>query len=283
MNNAPSRPDAPRMTQKEIQAVCMDMLRLVDRICKAEGIPYFLSGGTLLGAVRHQGFIPWDDDIDLMMPRPEFERFLKVAPKYMNERYALVHCTLPGDYAMPWIRIWDQHTLLVPSHTQKVFTGCLFLDVFPIDALPDSETLSKLFFKRIRAHDILLKCARRKALWSDERLQWMKKLLMAVTSVRAPRKWACDLDRAAKRRRFDRARYAGVVTVTHYGSRERMPVEVFRGSVPVTFEGEQFPAPIGYDTYLRGLYGDYMQLPPEDQRYSRHNMEAYMLPGKEQA
>lgn len=270
-----------RMTQKEIQAVCMDMLRLVDQICKAENIPYFLSGGTLIGAVRHKGFIPWDDDIDIMIPRPEYERFLKAAPKHMPERYRMVHCSLPGDYAMPWARIWDLHTRLIPSYTQKVFTSTLFLDVFPIDALPSNRRMSDLFFKKIRAHDILLKCSRRKALRPDERLRWMKKILMALTSIRQPCQWACSLDKAAKCRDFAKAKYAGVVTVTHYGRRERMPIEVFQDSVPVTFEGETFPAPIGYDTYLRNLYGDYMQLPPEDKRVSLHNMEAYMLSKEE--
>lgn len=276
MNNS-----TPRLTQKDIQAVCMEMLRLVDRICKAENIPYFLSGGTLIGAVRHQGFIPWDDDIDVMIPRPDYERFLKVAPKYMPKRYQLAHCSLAGDYAMPWIRFWDMHTKLVPSHTQKVFTGHLFLDVFPIDGLPTNKRASDLFFKKIRGHDILLKCARRRALWPDERLQALKKVLMALTSFREPRQWACSLDRAAKKHPFEKARFAGVVTVTHYGSRERMPVEIYAGSVPVTFEGETFPAPKGWDTYLTNLYGDYMKLPPEEKRVSNHNMEAYMLPEEE--
>ena len=275
--------DNPRMTQKDIQAVCMDMLRLVDRVCRAEKITYFLSGGTLIGAVRHQGFIPWDDDIDIMMPRPEFERFLKAAPKYMPARYRMVHCSQPGDYAMPWVRIWDMHTKLVPSHTQKVFTGHLFLDVFPIDALPADKRMSDLFFKEIRFWDILLKCSRRKALWPDERLQALKKVLMAFTSVLEPRRWACLLDRAAKRRPYEKAKFAGVVTVTHYGSRERMPAGVFAGSVPVTFEGETYPAPVGWDTYLTNLYGNYMQLPPEDKRVTDHNMEAYMLSEEERA
>ena len=69
--------------------------------------------------------------------------------------------------------------------------------------------------------------------------------------------------------------------VTHYGSRERMPAEVFRGAVNVTFEGLTVPAPVGYDTYLRGLYGDYMQLPPEEKRVSLHNLNAWIIPEEE--
>lgn len=268
---------------RNIQLLCMDMLRLVDRICIEEGLTYFLSGGTLLGAVRHQGFIPWDDDIDLMMPRPDYERFLAVAEKHLPKRYTLAFPGRVENYAMPWIRIWDTRTRIEASGKQKVYTHTLFLDIFPIDGLPKSPRVCELFFKKIRAHDILLKCARRTGFYEGERLQWLKRPLMALTSLRSVEKYAIGLDRAARRRSFERARYAGVCVVTHYGSRERMPAEVFRGSVDVMFEGETYPAPIGYRTYLSGLYGDYMQLPPEEKRVSNHNIRAIVLPEEEKA
>ena len=261
----------------EIHAILADMLRQVDRICKAEGITYFLSGGTLLGAIRPKGFIPWDDDIDLMMPRPEFERFLRSAAKHLPPRYTLAFPGLTPDYAFPWIRIHDNHTAIADSGMQKARTQTLFLDIFPIDGLPSNPKLSELFFRDIRLHDILLKCARKKDLYPDERLKWLKRPLMALTRLRKLENYALSLDRAAKRLSFEKARYAGVCVVTHYGSRERMPAEVFRGSVDVPFEGESYPAPIGYDTYLHGLYGDYMQLPPEDKRGSLHNIKAMIV------
>lgn len=265
------------LKQQEIQAICLDTLRLVDKICKRENIPYFLSGGTLLGAVRHQGFIPWDDDIDLMMPRADYERFLKAAPKYMGTRYALAHPKLRSDYPFPWIRILDLHTRVETSGKQKLSSGTLFLDIFPIDGLPANEKWSNLFFKEIRARDILLKCSRRAGLFEDERLQALKRVLMRLTAFRSPSSWARALNRAAMRHDFSKAKYAGVVTVTHYGSRERMPVEVFRGTTYVTFEGGRYPAPIGYHTYLSRLYGDYMTLPPEEERFSRHRLRAHIV------
>lgn len=271
----------PSLTLEEIHAICLDMLRQVDKICRAENIQYFLSGGTLLGAIRHKGFIPWDDDIDLMMPRPEYERFRAVAPKHLPKRYSMEFPDRSDDYAFPWIRICDRHTAVEDSGMQKARTQTLFLDIFPIDGLPSNPTCANLFFKKIRAYDVLLKCARKKELYPDERLRWLKRPLMALTRLRRLPKYALSLDRAARRRSFERSKYAGVCVITHYGSRERMPAEVFRGCTQVTFEEMRVPAPIGYDTYLRGLYGDYMQLPPEDKRQSLHNLNASIVSEEE--
>lgn len=269
------------LSLEEYHAVLFDMLKQVDSICHAERLRYFLSGGTLLGAIRHKGFIPWDDDIDLMMPRPDYEIFLKRAEKRLPKRYILAFPDRTKDYSQPWIRIFDTRVAVDDSGMQRTLTRSLFVDIFPIDGLPSNRTLSNLCFKRVRAWDILLKCARRKALYPDERLKWLKKPMMALTRVRTLPKYAVSLNKSARRCSFERAHYAGVLATTHYGSRERMPVEVFRGSVQVPFEGALFPAPIGYDTYLSRLYGDYMQLPPEEKRVSQHNLHAYLISEEE--
>lgn len=269
------------LSLEEYHAVLFDMLKQVDSICHTERLRYFLSGGTLLGAIRHKGFIPWDDDIDLMMPRPDYEIFLKRAEKRLPKRYILAFPDRTKDYSQPWIRIFDTRVAVDDSGMQRTLTRSLFVDIFPIDGLPSNRTLSNLCFKRVRAWDILLKCARRKALYPDERLKWLKKPMMALTRVRPLPKYAVSLNKSARRCSFERAHYAGVLATTHYGSRERMPVEVFRGSVQVPFEGGFFPAPIGYDTYLSRLYGDYMQLPPEEKRVSQHNLHAYLISEEE--
>ena len=265
------------LTLEEYHAVLFDMLKQVDAICHAERLRYFLSGGTLLGAVRHKGFIPWDDDIDLMMPRPDYEIFLKKAEKRLPKRYVLAFPDRTKDYSQPWIRIFDTQVAVDDSGMQRTLTQSLFVDIFPVDGLPRNETISNLAFKRVRAWDILLKSARRKALYPYERLQTLKKIMMKLTHVRSLPKYAVSLNKAARRYSFEKAHYAGVMATTHYGNREKMPVEVFRGSVLVPFEGGMFPAPIGYHTYLKRLYGDYMVLPPEEKRVSEHNLHAYRV------
>ena len=270
------------LSLRDIQLRCLNMLRQVDAICASQGIRYFLSGGTLLGAVRHQGFIPWDDDIDTMMPRPDFERFLQVAPGLLGEGYRLAHPRVNEGYAMPWIRIWDLNTRMRPSRTQRIYTETLFLDIFPIDGIPSSPIRSKLYFRRVRALDIMLKCSRRKALFEDERLQVMKKALGVVSRVRSSAAWARSIDRLAARQGYEGSQYAGVSVITHYGERERMPKSVFTDCTMVRFEGATYPAPGDYDTYLTRLYGDYMTPPDRMNQHSDHNIRAYLVRGGEE-
>ena len=265
------------LTLSEIHRRCLGMLEYMDEICRREGLTYWLSGGTLLGAVRHRGFIPWDDDIDLMMPRPDYERLLKLAGRVSDDRYRIVHPRLDDTFPMPWARVLDLRTEVDSIDIVKSSTGNLFMDIFPVDALPANRRLCDLHFKRVRLRDILLKCSRKNDFSENERLQLLKRVLMAATSVRSPNHYARMLDRFSGRGDFNRAKYAGGTVVTHYGSRERMPAEVFRGSVGVTFCDGEYPAPVGWDTYLRGLYGDYMQLPPEEKRDTWHNLKVRLL------
>ena len=266
------------MTLPEIQARGLGMLRFMDDICRREGLTYWLSGGTLLGAVRHKGFIPWDDDVDLMMPRPDYERFLALAGRCSNRDYAIVTPYLNRDYAMPWARVWDLGTRVDLTHMVKAGSETLFLDIFPVEGLPDSPRGCALWFKRVRLRDILLKCSRKADLWDHERLKALKRALMAVTSILPPNFYARRLDRfCARHGHFEKAKNAGVCLITHYGSRECMPAGVFRGTEPVEFCGQHFPAPAGWDTYLRRLYGDYMKLPPEEKRASLHRLKARLV------
>lgn len=262
------------MTLPEIQERALGMLKFVDAICKREGLTYWLSGGTLLGAVRHRGFIPWDDDADLMMPRPDYERFLALAQRCSTKEYTIVTPYIRKDYAMPWARVWDMDTRVDLTNMVKFGCETLFLDIFPVEALPGAPWLCELYYRRVRLRDILLKCSRKTDLWGDERLKLLKRALMAATSLLPTNAYARWLDRFCARGSYENARNRGVCLITHYGSRECMPAEVFDGTVNVEFCGEQFPAPAGWDAYLRRLYGDYMQLPPEEKRRSLHYLKA---------
>lgn len=269
------------MTMAQIQARGLGMLRFLDELCKREGLTYWLSGGTLLGAVRHQGFIPWDDDVDVMMPRPDYERFLALARRCSTKEYVVVTPYLHKDYAMPWARVWDMGTRVDLTNMVKFGSETLFLDIFPVEALPNTPRLCELYYRRVRLRDILLKCSRKTDLWDYERLKLLKRALMAVTSLLPPNFYARRLDRFCARGSYENARNRGVCLITHYGSRECMPAEVFDGTVNLEFCGGQYPAPAGWETYLRRLYGDYMKLPPEEKRQSLHRLKVRFADGND--
>ena len=267
------------ITPAQMQERGLEMLKFVDEVCRREKLTYWLSGGTLLGAVRHKGFIPWDDDVDLMMPRPDYEKLLAAAEHLSTQRYALAHPRLQRDYGIPWLRVFDQGTRVKLSRVIRFSPSNLFIDIFPVDALPDDPRLSKLFFRRVRLRNILWKCSRKTGVWPNERLKALKRSVTFVSRLLPSNLYARWLDRFCARRDYDSARFAGCCIITHYGSRERMPKAVFERTVYLPFCDGEFPAPVGWDTYLHNLYGDYMQLPPEDKRIPQHYLRATIIDG----
>src|SRR5690625_114441 len=132
---------------EEIKQIQLSILRRVAFFCKQHDIAYFLCGGTLLGAVRHKGFIPWDDDIDIMMPRPSYEKFLK---EFKYEHLSLYHYKKTKNYGYPFIKIGEDRTVLRETFIKKNIDMGVFIDVFPIDGFPKKEKDIQNHVKRLR-------------------------------------------------------------------------------------------------------------------------------------
>lgn len=264
------------LSLRQIQMVGLDMLRYFDRLCSERGLRYFLSGGTLLGAVRHQGFIPWDDDVDVMMPRPDYNRLCEWMDGHRDGRYLILQTGEHTDYATPYLRVLDTRTHVIPTEYMRHSVPHLFLDVFPIEGLPDDERTCLRFYRKMRAYDVMYQSSKKAQFQPGERLQALKKLFIGLARrTGGTAAWARRFNKAAQKTPFGQTKHAGVCVIAHYGARERMPLDVFSESVPVTFEGQTFPAPKGYDVYLRNLYGNYMQLPPEEKRFSAHRLRCW--------
>ena len=134
----------------EIRSIQFEILKAVAEFCDANGVQYFLTGGTLLGAVRHQGFIPWDDDIDIAMPRPDYNRFLTLSQGRLGSRYDVSVLENNPAHSRLFMRVMDNRTLYVHKYYRRKYRTGLGIDVFPMDGIPEKKEECEAYFRAIR-------------------------------------------------------------------------------------------------------------------------------------
>lgn len=261
------------LSQEEIKESQLAILDVFVKICSEHNLQYFLCGGTLLGAIRHQGFIPWDDDIDVFMPRPDFEKFLKLtfAKPYEIDFYR------NGKGARPFIKLLD--TSIIASEKNTTRSGFLWVDIFPIDGLFKNTVLNKYHFKIV----LFL----RKGVYFGFRPKTGfigKILLFLLNKVKIhPKKvnvfFSLLVDQLSKIKQYEKSSYVGGIA-WGYGPQERMLRKDMEQACEVIFEGKKYLAPAIYHQYLKNLYGNYMELPPEEKR-KNHGLLAWRTLEKE--
>ncbi|MBQ8907578.1 MAG: LicD family protein [Clostridia bacterium] len=254
----------------ELQAKILDILKWTDALCRAHQIRYYLMGGSMLGAVRHKGFIPWDDDIDIAVPREDYERLYEILSRQESDTYCVeTYQNGNKDFIYPYMKIYDKTTTVVEKSANRIKRG-VFLDVFPIDGMADFGEEQQKHFKRIRRNVNLLSakvCA-----WRKERKFYKNMAIVAAKFIPAGSrlKLLARIDALCKRYEYDSSECVGVLSGT-YGEKEIMPRAYYGEPTEYEFEGMRFFGVEQYDLYLKKLYGNYMQPPPEDKRQSPHD------------
>ncbi len=176
-----------------IQRLCYETLCDIDDYCRENHILYFLSGGSCLGAVRHHGFIPWDDDADIMLPRPEYERFIGGFAKQYGDKYGVGALSLTEEWVRPYARIWRRDTRLAHRGSLEMEMG-IFVDVFPIDGVPRNALVRKLYYKYGLFLNFCKNSALHKGFSVHERAKKLKKLASPVCERIGARRFACMQD-----------------------------------------------------------------------------------------
>ncbi len=256
---------------KEIQ---LEILDAVMTFCEENGIKCWLNGGTLLGAVRHKGYIPWDDDIDLGMLRPDYDKFMAVFNK-KNDRYKFVSYETDKNSFECFGKVFDTSTILYEPD-EKGEKLSVYIDIFVMDNAPVDEAEQK---RMLRRRNIFVVCNLGRKLpifLKPTRGSFLRSL--AVYAFRAilrifPRHYFVKgLVENSRRYVEEDTGLVGDFTGLRHAVIEREKLEEM---TQLEFEGKKYNVPVGYDEWLRKLYGDYMQLPPAEKRVSTHFFKAY--------
>ena len=253
----------------------LDILAFFHDFCQKNNLRYYVCGGTLLGAVRHKGFIPWDDDVDVMLPRPDYERFLQIFPQADTGHYSLVSGTTNPDYPYNFSKIEDNRTILFEQSMSYSFSG-IFIDVFPLDYVSENpEQRQKLIRKLDFLHALVGTKIRR---WTPRHTKLktvgaaLSRFLLSFVRIGTLRNW---IDRIIQSETKTSGPLYGGLTIRQSIRVACYEAEWLSDAVLLPFEHLLVCAPREYKKVLTTGFGDYMQLPPEEQRQYKHSTLCY--------
>lgn len=264
------------LSLQEIKEVEIELLRRFHAFCVENNIRYFVSHGTLLGALRYKAFIPWDDDLDVLVPREDYDRLISVYPD--DERFRLFAPEKDRSYFYPYAKLCDMTTRKVEGGYNNGVELGIDIDVFPLDHWDNDLQKAKAEVKHQRRLMGLLGLSKlRKPDSLHPVKRFVKGIVMKVVKLRSSAYYVGQIMQGANKPEQKGSRYMGSKAWNVYGERDILPAEVFADAVEVEFEGQKFFAPVGYDTFLTSLYGDYMPEPPVEKRKTHHSFMAYRL------
>ena len=270
------------VTLRELQMVENNILKKFSQFCDENHLNYTLLGGTLLGAVRHKGFIPWDDDIDVGMPRPDYDKFLQlVKNECISEELNIVAGDEDDNFSLPFAKILNKNTKIIEDcKTHENEANSVWIDVMPFDGLGNDYEKAKKLFSKASFYQ--------KALGRASSLPWKRRpgeygvygllrcLFRQFYRIRGYNYYKYKLIKFGEENLFDDSKYVAIVVAGFYGFGEIVEKDKLVNYTYKEFEGMKYSTMGCWNEYLSGIYGDYMRLPPIEKRVCPHNLKIIM-------
>lgn len=247
-----------------LKQVELDILKIFIKTCEQLHLRYYLIGGTLIGAIRHKGFIPWDDDIDVIMPRKDYYVFIEKGQKYLPKHLFIQTHVSDPEYQCCFAKVRNSRTTFVENSLQsRHINHGIYIDIFPLDYYPDNVMAKRL----TNTKDLLLSASISRL--NDSKPSRKMRIIQVIASCIYP----SAIKAVDKRERFLKNQKSSSLVRNYcgaWGLSEIWRAEWFEAGVKVDFEGIEAMAPSNYDAVLRKVYGDYMKLPPAEKQISHH-------------
>lgn len=263
-------------TLRRVQLVQLEIAKEIKRICDENGINCFLTDGSLLGAIRHKGFIPWDDDLDMGMSRADYEKFLRIAPGKLSPKYTLVDWNIEKGFPHPMAKVLKNGTVLLEESRNDDGHKGIWVDVFAFDNYPDRPEDAARHGRKLTIYKAIIRAKCKYATWRSHNKtdikKYIKNIPFRVIALFCKKESVVSkFEKEAVRFNNTKTKYCFENGPLKYGT-IKVPSEYIESFIETEFEDTTFKVPLRYDEYLRCEYGDYMKLPPESQRKNVHSI-----------
>lgn len=265
---------------RKVQLTQLEIAKEIKRVCDENDINYFLDSGTLIGAVRHKGFIPWDDDMDIGMLRSDYDKFVELAPEKLGEDFFLQTWDNDVNYPLAFAKVRKKNTKYIEAVACK--SGAyneLYVDVFPYDVYPDDERVAIKTIKKVRLYKNILMMQCKYEPWARHQNRFVKILvgikyfpyyILGKVKSKNKIKQQCNM----YMKKFNNEK--NIKWLYEQGGAQcgkvKLPIKCFETFTIMEFENENFKCPNDFDAVLTRMYGNYMELPPVEERENRHNI-----------